>query len=418
MGENYTQFTPEAIGLGEAEFLLSPSGRAAAEALAEQPLAESSLLAALTRLRRRFSPAQAAALVSLVQTRQRAGAKFPNAAQLFLTAAALEQATAWPVALHRAQQLAEQAPAGYVLDLGCGIGGDTLALAHFRRVIAYERDPVRLRFAQANAQALGLTERIEFRHADWIAVLHANSLPDAAAAFIDPARRANGKRIFSLHDTDPPLVSWLLLAQILPALVVKTMPGIQQNEIPAQCNIEFVSHEGVCKEAVLWFGGLGLARRWASIHTADGWLTWAARSQAAPVGELQAGHYLYEPDPALIRASALAELCQTLTAHLFDSQIAYLVSPRLASPILQAKCAVRCFQIDEIHPFKLKLLKQRVLSRAIGDIELKKRGFPLEPETLRSQLRLTPGGEPAVIFFTRRHNQHLMLIAHRVEQGR
>jgi hypothetical protein len=79
---------------------------------------------------------------------------------------------------------------------------------------------------------------------------------------------------------------------------------------------------------------------------------------------------------------------------------------------------VRCFQIDEIHPFKLKLLKQRVLSRAIGDIELKKRGFPLEPETLRSQLRLTPGGEPAVIFFTRRHNQHLMLIAHRVEQGR
>ena len=38
-------------------------------------------------------------------------------------------------------------------DLGCGIGGDLLALAQRRPAIAYEVDPVCARFAAANAAA-------------------------------------------------------------------------------------------------------------------------------------------------------------------------------------------------------------------------------------------------------------------------
>jgi hypothetical protein len=94
---------------------------------------------------------------------------------------------------------------------------------------------------------------------------------------------------------------------------------------------------------------------------------------------------------------------------LFDPQIAYLVS---AQPVQDP--LVHSFAVHEVHRFSLKVLNRRLQALGIGEVELKKRGFPVEPETLRPQLKLAAGGRRAVVIFTRRGDERLMLLAERV----
>lgn len=396
--------------LATVEFVLSSAAQATLATLQERDLAEEQTLALLQQLRRQFSPVEAGALLGLARLRQRATAKFPKADRLFFTAEALEQATAWPIAQWRAAWIDQQAPPGPVLDLGCGIGGDLLALAQRRRVIAFETDPVRIRLAEANVAALGLQEQVTFIQADWTQWLATDRLPSAAAAFADPARRVAGRRIFSVEAMQPPLSQLIQLQRRLPHLGVKTMPGIADEEIPTHSGVEFISHEGVCKEAILWFGDLMKHSRWASVYMEQGWVSLPGdNAQKPPVGTLAAGYTLHEPDPALIRAGVFTELCRRLGAHLFDPQIAYLVSiDARTDPLVQS------FAIREVHSFNLKVLNHRLQALGYHIVELKKRGVPFQPEELRPRLKLPATGKPGVVFFTRRGDERLMLLGERI----
>ncbi len=398
----------DAINDHTIDFLLSAEGRAAAAAL--DAVDDAQLLTALEGLRRRYTPPQAGALVALARLRRRAAAKFPAADRLFFTATALEQATAHTVAIHHATHLHHHAPPGVVLDLGCGIGGDTLALATRRDVIAYEIDPLRIRLAAANVEALGLAQRVTFRQADWTTELASGRLPAAAAAFVDPARRRGEQRIFRLDQMHPPLSAILQLQSVIPHVGVKIMPGVDKAELPAQSSVEFISHEGVCKEAVLWFGAPATAPIWASVHTATGWQT-LTDTTPPPVGPLAAGMTLHEPDPAVIRAGTFAPLCAALGAHLFDDQIAYLVGDAaITHPLVQS------FRILEIHPFHLKTMQARLQALGVSRVELKKRGAPFAPESLRGRLKLPAGNRAGVVIFTRQGEARLMLLAERLAQ--
>jgi SAM-dependent methyltransferase len=406
----------EEIDGATVDFLLSPRGQ---EALAQlgtlEDLSQQRTVVLLKELRQEFSAEEAAALLTLARLRQKANYKFPTADHLFFTSEALEQATSPVIAEHRAQWIHQHAPPGPVLDLGCGIGGDTLALARYRPTIAFDSASTRLRFAAANARALGLADRVDFHLADWTALLLAGKLPSAAAAFADPTRRVDGRRLFSLYEMQPPLGHLLRLAQQIRALGVKVAPGVQDEEIPGKCGVEFISHERTCKEAVLWFGSLaqGPTQRWASVYDGARWHRIDASSRPPPLGPLAPGQYLHEPDPAVIRAGAFWELCEMLDAHLFDAQIAYLVGNRPAQGTAAAPF-VQSFQIDEVLPGSLKQINRRLQALNIGRVELKKRGSPVEPETLRPRLKVVPGGKDAVIFWTRQGDQRLNLLARRI----
>lgn len=400
----------DAINVQSVEFLLSAEGIAASADLVA--VDDAYLLTELAQLRRRFSAEQAGALVALARLRRRAATKFPQAERLFFTTAALEQATAYPIAAHHAAYIHQHAASGTVLDLGCGIGGDTLALAEHGPVIAYEIDPLRLRLAEANVRAMGLDARVTFQLADWTSVLAAGELPDAAAAFADPARRVGEQRIFRLDQIQPPISALLRLQAQIPSVGVKIMPGVDKTEIPPECGVEFISHEGVCKEAVLWFGPLATAPMWASVHTNTGWHA-LYETTPPPVGLLAVGMTLHEPDPAVIRAGTFMPLCKALGAHLFDDQIAYLVGEEaITHPLVQS------FRILEIHPFHLKKLQARLHALGISRVELKKRGAPFAPESLRGRLKLVRGDRAGVVIFTRRGDERLMLIAERLADYR
>ncbi|HMP42872.1 MAG TPA: hypothetical protein PKA05_21020 [Roseiflexaceae bacterium] len=113
---------------------------------------------------------------------------------------------------------------------------------------------------------------------------------------------------------------------------------------------------------------------------------------------------LYEPDPAIIRAGLVGTLAQQLGAAQIDAQIAYLTSDDLRPSRM-----ARCWRILEWHPFNLKRLRARLRTFDTGPVTVKKRGSPLDTDTLARRLSGN-GQRPLVVVLTRVLDQPAMLI--------
>jgi hypothetical protein len=381
-------------------WLRSPPGQATLAELGARELDEADALRELERLRRSLAPERARAALDTALLRRRARAKFAEAGRLYFTREGLEQASAAPVAAHRAARLA---PMGEVADLGCGVGGDALALAAAgAAVLAVERDELRLAMAKANAEALGLAGRIMFLQRD----LLVEPPPPAAALFCDPGRRAGGRRRFDVEAYEPPLSHVLGWRASTPALAVKLAPGVDAAALPADAELEFVSLDGELKEAALWCGPLARAARRATLLQSDGrrWSLEAASLSpvACPLSPPLA--FLYEPGPAVIRAGLVTDLAARLGAAQLDSQIAYLTAERhVATPF------ARAWPILSWRPFGLKALRADLRALGAGPVTVKKRGSPLDTDALARQLS-GAGPRPLVVTLTQAQGRPVALI--------
>ena len=106
-------------------------------------LSDASLVADIASARDRFG-ARAAVLVETVLLRRRAAAKFADPSEWLFTDDALQQATAQPVAEHRARRLA----GATVHDVTCSVGTELAALRNSAGfVVGSDIDPVRLAMA-------------------------------------------------------------------------------------------------------------------------------------------------------------------------------------------------------------------------------------------------------------------------------
>lgn len=383
------------------ERLLTPTGQAALAAAAELRPTEETFLAGLTRLQKHYDAALAKAALETVLLRRKARVKFSRADRMYFTREALEQASGELVSTYRAARYAGRSR---VADLGCGLGGDALGLSAVAPVVLVDRDPLRLRLAQANLAAYGRAA------APLCADLTAGPWPDADALWFDPARRVGGRRKFSIRDYEPPLTivrNWLPRT---PALGVKLSPGIDLAELDGEqwlpddqpssslagrrssFELEFISVHGELKEAVLWFGPLRTAERRATLlpgpHTLLPDPQPPASSLAPP------GPYLYEPDPAILRAGLVTTLAARLGARQLDPDIAYLTADTLTPTPF-----ARAFAIDDAFPFQLKRLREYLRTRRVGRVAVKKRGSPLEPDELIRKLRLS-GEHSRIVFLT------------------
>ncbi len=372
-------------------------GQAALLAAAEMQPREEDFLRHFSALSRRCPAELARAALETAILRRESVAKFPFGDQLYWTREALEQASSWPVASYRA---ARYHGFSRLADLGCSAGGDTLALAEIAPTLALDRDPLRLALARANLAARG--HAAAFLHADLTAPLPFDPAP-GLALFFDPARRAAGRRAFSVRHYQPPLEivqSWL---PRFPALGVKLSPGVRLEELAEYAaEIEFISLHGELKEAVLWFGPLASAPRRATLLPGGDTLV-ASAAASAPLSAPR--EYIYEPDPAILRAGLVAHLAERLDAAQLDADIAYLTSAKLtATPF------ARAWQVEAWLPFGLKTLRATLRQRGVGRVTVKKRGSPLEPETLARQLRLQ-GSAERVLFLTHLSGKPIVVIA-------
>jgi hypothetical protein len=376
--------------------LLSPAGQDALAAAGSLPVDEESFLSNLTQLQKTFPSALAKAALETAALRARARPKFTRAEAMYFTREALEQASGEVIARYRARRFGGLTAA---VDLGCGIGGDSLALAEQCQVAAVDVDPLRLAMAAENLAAYGRRHRASFIAGDVTQL----GLPPADAFFFDPARRVGGRRKFSVRDYVPPLAAMRRWLPQIAAGGVKISPGVDLAELAGyDCEVEFISEKGELKECALWFGDFKSAGRRATLLSAGVAHSLLPDPPAAGGASSADGvpapgpplAYLYEPDPAVLRAGLVTTLAARLGARQLDPDIAYLTAP-----VLQPTPFARAYVVEAAMPFQLKRLRQALRDRHVGQVTVKKRGSPLEPEALIRQLKLA-GPEQRVIFLT------------------
>jgi SAM-dependent methyltransferase len=331
---------------------------------------------------------RAAAAMTQVQLRARAVEKFGDlAVRMYFTPDALEQATRFRVAEHRAARVAAAQPVS-VIDLGCGIGGDLVAFSRAGLTAAgVDLDPVRVAIAQANLDALGLAGAVQ--------VADATSLDVSGfgAAYADPARRGARGRVFDADGWTPP---WPFVLDLLRGrAVAKVAPGLPHAMVPEGVEAEWVSDAGDVKEAALWSPQLATTARRATVIGQGGLATITVEDdpydgQPRPVRGV--GGFLYEPDGAVIRAGLVTAVAAGVAGGLVDEHIAYVTADEpFRTPF------ARSYRVLEELPYREKPLKAALRERGIGRLTIKKRGVDVVPEQLRKRLALSGDGEATLV---------------------
>jgi THUMP domain-like len=363
--------------------LLSGEGRAVLAELPDGALDPGEALRLGAWLRERHPPELVAAAVAQHELRTRAAGKFAAAWSMWFTRDGLEQASAEPLARHRAERYATF---GRVADLCCGIGGDLCALAPGRDALAVDLDPVHLRMARENARLHGAGQL-----AAVCADVRDLRLPASIAAFADPARRIGGRRL-PAGESRPPLDWCLQLAGRVAAVGIKTAPGLPLELVPPGWEVELLADRRELKEAVLWSPELATTTRRATVFPGPRTLT---AHRGPPLDCAPPGGWLLDPNPAVTRAGLVEELGRDLGAWKLDPRIAFLSADRpVASPF------GRLLRVDASLPWNLKRLREVLRRRGIGTVEVRKRGSAVDVADLTARLR-PRGPARAVVVLTR-----------------
>jgi SAM-dependent methyltransferase len=317
---------------------------------------------------------------------------------MYFTPDGLEQATRASVARHRAARIGA-AQVESVVDLGCGIGGDLVALAAAGMTAAgVDLDPVRVEVARANLDALGFGGAVAIADATTL------DLDPFAVAFADPSRRSARGRIFSVEGWTP---GWPFVEDLLRRdACVKVAPGIPHELAPTGTEAEWVSDRGEVKEAALWSGGLATTARRATVIGDGGLATLTDEDlpdeRPAPTGPTPA--FLYEPDGAVIRAGLVTAVGAGVHGGRLDEDHADVGSDEpFRTPF------ARGYRLLEELPFRERQLKAALRDRRIGVLSIKKRGVDVVPEQLRRRLDLR-GDRAGTIVLTRAAGRGVCLL--------
>ncbi|HEX6444841.1 MAG TPA: class I SAM-dependent methyltransferase [Streptosporangiales bacterium] len=371
-------------GFDALDALVAPEGQEVLAALARTGVTPESEPALAARLRRAHPAELVIAALAQHELRVRARAKFTRADRMFFTRDGLEQASAERIARHRATRFAG---AGRVADLCCGIGGDLAALAAASAVHAVDRDPLHLRMARLNAAAYGVDDAVDTECAD----VRDADLHGVDAVFVDPARRADGRRRRA-GDSEPPLSWCTALADRVAAVAVKASPAVPREVVPRGWELEFVADGRELKEATLWSPAFAATSARATLLPGGDVLL---PVPGEPVQVREPGAYLLDPNPAVTRAGLVADLARLLGAWQVDPSIAFLSTDApVRTPF------ARTLRVLDSTPWRQKELRTRLRALDVGSVDVRRRGLAGDVEAVRRGLRLT-GSRRATLVMTR-----------------
>ncbi len=350
------------------------------------------------QLRQNYADELVPLAMSLVEQRRAATSKFSYAERMWLDRQGLQQSTSEIVARHKAQRFS-----GTVYDLCCGIGGDAVALAAHCEVVAVDRNPLACLWTKWNAEAARVRESLT-------AVCIAAEQIDTAGRLIhiDPDRRAaRPSRSIRLEDAVPGLDYLQELTRQATGGAVKLSPAANFGGKFDGCEIELISVGGECKEATVWFGELAGTNSW--------------RATLLPSGaEISGNHlevfadqsglkgFLYDPDPAVVRAGLLDHAAVELGLARLDEAEEYLTGPDyVQSPFVSA------FEVLADLSNHDKEIRRYFRDNDFGQLEIKCRHIPIDATAVRRKLRLE-GSEPGVLVFARVAGKARALVCRRL----
>ncbi|MBS0204553.1 MAG: methyltransferase domain-containing protein [Planctomycetes bacterium] len=358
-------------------------------------------LALQSQLRQQFSDELVRAAVSLHELRRKAAGKFTKAASMWFDRRGLEQSTAEQVSHHKAARFDDA-----VWDLCCGIGGDAIAIAERCSVTAIDLNPAACQRTRWNAEAYGVESRLETRTADVLTLQ-----PEGVWIHVDPDRRAGSEgKASRIEDYVPGLPELIGLMSRCRGGAIKVGPASNFGGKFPDAEIELISLSGECKEATVWFGELAGRQPF--------------RATVLPSGESIAGHpldavsvvaplgrYLYDPDPAVVRAGLIDVVAERLDLNRLDGAEEYLTSDSLVSSTF-----VHPFEVLAELPNNESDLRSWLRASDFGQVEIKCRHIRVHAETLRRRLPL-PGNQPGVVILARLNGKARMICARRIVSG-
>ncbi|MFI5507400.1 class I SAM-dependent methyltransferase [Mycobacterium sp. NPDC051804] len=357
----------------------SDVGRQALGEVADLRLTDATLVADIASARKRFGE-RSAVLVETTMLRRKAVAKFGAAGDWLFTDEALQQATANPVAAHRARRLF----GAVVHDATCSIGTELAALKNSAEtLVGSDVDPVRLAMARNNVAGVDLCRADALR-----------PITASAVVLLDPARRSGGRRRFDPRDYTPGLDA-LLDVYHGREFAVKCAPGIDFDAVRQLGfigEIEVVSVGGGVREACLWSAGLAVpsvSRRASMLDTGEE-ITDAEPGDCAVA---PAGRWIVDPDGAVVRAGLVRHYAVRHGLWQLDPDIAYLSGDRLPD-------GVRGFEVLEELVYSERRLRQALSGRDVGAVEILVRGVDIDPDALRQRMRLR-GAQAVSVVITR-----------------
>jgi THUMP domain-like/Methyltransferase domain len=383
--------------LAECEYLLSSAGQAL---LAQHHDADPERLA----LRLAGQGVPAAAIASQLKYRLRAKVKLPawlDAGCVF-EGKAFEQCTSEAVAA-----LKPWGGGTSALDLTCGLGVDTSALAgHYAQVVALEPDPVRHRLAQHNLALLGHphVQLAPQTAEDWLA-----AHPDAAfdLVYLDPDRRDDaGQRHFRFADTTPNVRALLpTLLRIAPRVLLKASPMLDiaaaLQELGVVHTVTVLAADGECKEllfdirrgpATVTARAVAFLRHGQAHRYSPGP---AQPAEEVPGEALLAMPYCYEADTALYKAGLAAAWFTETQASLqgaMNHPEGYCFSAVEAGDF-----PGRAYRIVAVLPYKPDRLRKYFQDLGIKQLNYTRRHFDIPLEQVRAQVKCKEGGRDLLL---------------------
>ncbi|MBQ6613093.1 MAG: RsmD family RNA methyltransferase [Alistipes sp.] len=335
----------------------------------------------------------ASAVATQVKYLQRARRKLPRMyeSRCILPPRAFEQSSS--------EESAERKPisGGSVLDLTCGLGVDTMALARrFERVVSLERDEALADVVRYNMGLMGITNVTVVSSSAEEYLEHCTEKFDWV--FVDPDRRsAEGSKMVCMEDCSPNILALMpLIKAIAPRIAIKLSPMFDCTEafrLLSPAEVEVVSIAGECKELNIYTGAERDVLRVAVVGSGE-WCFECDAMQAIPNGgSVEEGEwrYLHLPDVALQKARvAIAQLAPY--ASIWSNN-----GFALSREPLPYELGCRSYEIEAIEEYRPKELKRRYKGKGIDII---KRDTSLSVDAVRKALGARAGSEELMAITT------------------
>lgn len=320
----------------------------------------------IQRLAKDYGEFLASWALSQLELQKRASKKFDRYSEMYFVKEALEQASHQKIANFHATLFPQDV---LIVDLCCGIGSDLMAFAGRGPVKGYELDAFRLLCAEHNVSLA--SNHFEFFLQDslldeW----------DFEYAYADPARRDQGKKVWKLEEYSPNPYALAERMKKLRKGLLKLSPALSDEVLLSLGGeVQWISYDRECREALILFGEGVVVGQKSAVHVESG-----EKCVAGGVGYFieEPLEYIYEADPAVIRADCLGSLSEQYDLRLLGRSQGYLTSVCRVDSVW-----FRRFRVIWSGSYHVKEV-QRVLRELDGFVDVVKlRGVDLDPVKVR-----------------------------------
>ena len=336
-------------------------------------------------------------MLSQIQLQRKNLKKIPISNKLLFTEQGAQQASSFKLAKYHGEKFS-----GYniVADLCCGIGVDLINIAKNKeQVFAVDLDADTIKLAEYNCKSNNLNN-INYK------LVKAEEFDEQVdAIFIDPDRRPGTSRKIAPEDYSPKFSQILKLRDICPNIAVKLSPAIDYKRlnIPSNSTLEFVSENGTLKEILLCMGTLSPENCERKAVLLPSELILKNSNVKIEIVEIQ--KYLFEPDPAIIRAGLVQELGSKIDYKLIDTKLALLTGSQISNNDFG-----KIYEVKQIIKYDIKQVRKYIRENDIGELIIKTRGFPESVEQFRKKIKLK-GRNTVIMFILGKGDDHIIIFA-------